>query len=264
LESQWQWAMTPQKSGSKYENSSFERKSRFNKRPVGAGKRAIQQSQDIPRSEFRTARPPRPRLAVTSPRWRRHRPYIEDDQQAATVEKSRRATIFAAFPATFAVLWSSGALIGPSEEAGMIALTLVRVIERHANELAAELVTKLAASPRTNDLHKVPVAELQRQIEEVLLHLSDWLLTKTAHDIERRYLELGERCASQGVALSDFCWAIAVTKEHLWEFVERQGFRRGPVEIYGEMELLRLLDQFFDRALCFATEGYEQYNHVQD
>jgi hypothetical protein len=26
-----------------------------------------------------------------------------------------------------------------------------------------------------------------------------------------------------------------------------------PIEIYGEMELLRLLDQFFDRALCFAT-----------
>jgi hypothetical protein len=24
------------------------------------------------------------------------------------------------------------------------------------------------------------------------------------------------------------------------------------------MELLRLLDQFFDRALCFAAEGYEQ------
>jgi hypothetical protein len=25
------------------------------------------------------------------------------------------------------------------------------------------------------------------------------------------------------------------------------------------MELLRLPDQFFDRALCFAAEGYEQY-----
>jgi hypothetical protein len=32
-----------------------------------------------------------------------------------------------------------------------------------------------------------------------------------------------------------------------------------PIENYGEMELLRLLDQFVDRALCFATEGYEQY-----
>jgi len=146
----------------------------------------------------------------------------------------------------------------------MIALTLVRVIERHANELAAELVTKLLASPRTVDLRKVPAAELQRQIEEVLLHLSEWLLAKTAYDIERRYLELGERRASQGVALSDFCWAMVVTKEHLWEFLERQGFRRGPVEIYGEMELLRLLDQFFDRALCFATEAYEQHSQLQD
>lgn len=145
----------------------------------------------------------------------------------------------------------------------MIALTLVRMIERHSSELAAELVTKMGASPRTVDLRKVPVDELHRKIEEVLGHLSDWLLTKTSLDIERHYLELGERRASQGVALSDFCWAIAFTKEHLWQFLERQGFGHGPVEIYGEMELLRLLNQFFDRALCFATEGYEQYIQLQ-
>jgi hypothetical protein len=60
------------------------------------------------------------------------------------------------------------------------------------------------------------------------------------------------------------CWAIAVIKEHLWEFLERQGFKRGPVEIYGEMELLRLLEQFLDRALCFATEGHEQYLQLQN
>ena len=53
--------------------------------------------------------------------------------------------------------------------------------------------------------------------------------------------------------VSDFCWPIAVIKKHLWEFLERLGFKRGPVEVYGEMELLRLLDRFLDRALCFAT-----------
>ena len=145
----------------------------------------------------------------------------------------------------------------------MIALTLVHVIERHSDELAVDLVAKLGTSPRTADLRKVPAEELRQQIEEVFRHLSEWLLTKTTQDVERRYLELGERRASQGVALSDFCWAVAVTKEHLWQFLERQGFRRGPVEIYGEMELLRLLDQFFDRALCFATEGYELYIQLQ-
>jgi len=146
----------------------------------------------------------------------------------------------------------------------MIALGLVRVIERHSDELAAELIAKLETSSRTADLGKVPVEELRRGFQEILRHLGEWLLTKTGQDIEKHYFEIGERRASQGVALSDLCWAIALTKGHLWEFLQRQGFMRGPVEIYGEMELLRLLDQFFDRALCSATEGYEQYIPLQN
>ena len=149
--------------------------------------------------------------------------------------------------------------IESNEERVMIALGLVRVIERHSDELAAELIAKLETSTRTTDLRKVPVEELRRGIQEILRHLGEWLLTKTGHDIEQRYFEIGGRRASQGVALSDFCWSIALTKGHLWEFLQRQGVMGSPIEIYGEMELLRLLDQFFDRALCFAAEGYEQY-----
>jgi hypothetical protein len=141
----------------------------------------------------------------------------------------------------------------------MIALGLVRVIERHSDELAAELIAKLETSARTADLRKVPVEELRRGIQEILRHLGEWLITKTGHDIEQRYFEIGRRRASQGVALSDFCWSIALTKGHLWEFLQRQGVMGSPIEIYGEMELLRLLNHFFDRALCFATEGYEQH-----
>ena len=108
-------------------------------------------------------------------------------------------------------------------------------------------------------MSKVPTDELRRRTHEILENLSEWLLTKTGGDIEQRYSELGARRASQGVALSDYCWAIVLTKEYLWEFLQRQGFLRSPVEIYGEMELLRLLDQFFDRAICSAAEGYEQH-----
>lgn len=145
----------------------------------------------------------------------------------------------------------------------MIALRLVRLIESHSDELTSELLVKLQTYPRTRDLRKVPVEELRRRLHEILQHLGDWLLTKTGNDIEQHYVQIGERRAAQGVALSDFCWAIILTKEHIWEFLQRQGFLRGPVEIYGELELLRLLDQFFDRALCFASEGYEQHMQLQ-
>ena len=47
------------------------------------------------------------------------------------------------------------------------------------------------------------------------------------------------------------------TKEQIWDFIQQQGYLQGPLEIYGEMELLRLLDQFFERAICYGAEGYE-------
>jgi len=89
----------------------------------------------------------------------------------------------------------------------MIALGLVRVIERHSDELAAELIAKLETSSRTTDLRKVPAEQLRQGIQEILRHLGEWLLTKTGHDIEQRYFEIGGRRASQGVDLSDFCWS---------------------------------------------------------
>jgi hypothetical protein len=141
----------------------------------------------------------------------------------------------------------------------MIALRLVHLVEAHSDELAQGLIEKFEKSSRTSDMKKVPPAELRNRVYELLHQLGEWLLTKTEMDVERRYLDIGGRRAAQGVALSDYCWAIVLTKEHVWEFLQQQAFMMNPVELYGEMELLRLLDQFFDRALCYATEGYERY-----
>lgn len=141
----------------------------------------------------------------------------------------------------------------------MIALRLIRLIENHSDELARSLMEKFETSTRTSDMRKVPTLELRDRIRELLHELGEWLLTKTEIDVERRYFDIGTRRATQGVSLSDYCWAIVLTKEHIWGFLQQHAFMTSPVELYGEMELLQLLDQFFDRAICYATEGYEQY-----
>ena len=140
----------------------------------------------------------------------------------------------------------------------MIAVRLVRLIERHSDELTDELLQKFQTSSRTADLRKVPEQELRNRSNEILRNLSDWLLSKSDTDVERRYREIGALRASQNVSLAHVCWGIVLTKEHIWSFLQREGFLRGPLEIFGEMELLRLLDQFFDRALCYCAEGYEK------
>jgi hypothetical protein len=145
----------------------------------------------------------------------------------------------------------------------MIALRLIHLIEKHSDDLADGLTRKVLSSERTRGLRRVPAPELHQRCREIYRNLSDWLVTKTEGEIERVYGHLGARRYEQGTGLADLCWAILLTKEHLWEFLEREGISTSTHEILGELELLRSLDQFFDRAVYYATLGYEQARTTQ-
>lgn len=140
----------------------------------------------------------------------------------------------------------------------MLAVRLVRLIENHSDQLARGLTEKVWNSPKCGDLHKVPADELQARTHEIYRNLSDWLMNKTEGELERRYIELGSRRSQQGVAFSHLVWALTATKGHVRSFVQREGFADSAMELHGELELLALLDQFFDRTLYYAAIGYER------
>ena len=139
----------------------------------------------------------------------------------------------------------------------MLAGRLVRLIEKNSEKLARELSEKVWNSPRCSDLHKVPPDELQARTREIYQNLNNWLMDMTESEIERRYTELGARRAAQGVAYSHFLWAITATREHMTAFVQREGLSDSAVELHGELELMHVLSQFFDRALYYTAVGYE-------
>jgi hypothetical protein len=140
----------------------------------------------------------------------------------------------------------------------MFAYRLVRLIEKHSDGLAAGLLKKVQDSEFTRDYNKVPPEDLQERVYEIYRHLGDWLLGKSDFDIKERYLQIGERRARQQVALSQLVWVIVLTKENLWEYLKNEAGMERPTEVFGELEMLQLLDQFFDRAVFYATMGYEQ------
>ncbi|HMK28375.1 MAG TPA: hypothetical protein VK473_01735 [Terriglobales bacterium] len=140
----------------------------------------------------------------------------------------------------------------------MIDLHLVRLIESHADELAQGLMQKLEASHRCSDLSKVPRTELQTRVLEVYKNLTIWLLNKTEEDIEVTYRHLGRRRCEQGVRFDHLYWALVVVKENLWEFLQEEGLAETQVNLYGGLELLRLTEQFFDRAIYHAAVGFRE------
>ena len=140
----------------------------------------------------------------------------------------------------------------------MLAYRLVRLIENNSDALAAGLLKKVENSEFTRDYRNVPGDELQQRVYEVYRHLGDWLLGKSHFDIRERYREIGRRRAEQHVSLSQLVWCIVLTKENLWEYLKNEAALERPVEVFGELEMLQLLDQFFDRAIFYASDGYEK------
>ncbi len=140
----------------------------------------------------------------------------------------------------------------------MLAYRLVRLIETHSEQLALGLTAKLRASDKTRDYDKVPPEEFRQRVYGIYHNLGEWLLGKSEAEIERRYTEIGATRQAQAVPLSQLIYAITLTKEHLFDYMKHNAALDQPVEIFGELELLQLLDQFFDRAQYYAAVGYER------
>ena len=140
----------------------------------------------------------------------------------------------------------------------MLLYRLVRLIETHSQALAAALLTRVQESEHTRDYCNVPPEELKERVYEIYRHLGDWLIGKTEFDIEKRYLEIGERRAQQHVPMSQVAMVIILTKENLWEFLKKESVIDRPVEVFGELEMLQMLEQFFDHAIFYAALGYER------
>jgi transcriptional regulator with XRE-family HTH domain len=139
----------------------------------------------------------------------------------------------------------------------MVGRGLMPLIEKHSDELALGLTDKLRASERTSDFRKISTQDLRRTTAEVYRNLGEWLLNKTEKDIEDRFSALAARRAAEGVSLHQFLWALIVSRNYLWQFLKTNALADDVVALYGKLELLQLLHQFFDRALYYGALGYE-------
>lgn len=139
----------------------------------------------------------------------------------------------------------------------MLAYRLVRLIENHSERLSETLLVRLKSSKKCRAFQKVPADEFRQRVYEIYQHLGEWLLGKREEDIAQRYEQIGRRRALQGVPLSQLIYAIVLVREHLWEYLKNEADVERPVEVFGELEMLQLLEQFFDKALYWAAIGYE-------
>ncbi len=141
----------------------------------------------------------------------------------------------------------------------MVASKLVRLIERHSDALATRLHGKLEESESTRVFAaRVPREEVTARESEIYKNLGEWLLTRTEADLAQRYREIGARRYRQQVPLAELVWAIVLAKQNLWEFLNSEALPDGLPEVFGELDLVLMVGNFFDRAIHHAAQGYQE------
>jgi hypothetical protein len=140
----------------------------------------------------------------------------------------------------------------------MLALKVVRLIETHADALAERLVQRIRSSHHITAYKDLPAEELKELAAEVYRHLGAWLMEKPEAEVERFFSFKAIRRADQGIPLSDLVWALMITKENLFRYIQANVEVQHAYELFGELEIIQAVDQFFDKAIYFVTLAYEK------
>ena len=140
----------------------------------------------------------------------------------------------------------------------MLAMKLVRLIERHSADLSRELTEQVLASEYASDFQKIPREDLRLAATDLYRNLGEWLLQKREGDIASRFQAVAARRVEEGIRSHHMVWALVLTRECLWRFLRKEAFLYSIVELHAELELQQMLNQFFDRAIYHAIQGYER------
>src|SRR5215469_12002003 len=140
----------------------------------------------------------------------------------------------------------------------MFARKFVDQVDTHADQLCELCMGKIKGSDRCRELlRKVPAVELQQSVRAIYRDLMNCLLNRNTSASEEPYLRLGMRRAQEGVPLCESFWAVSASRQYFWVYLESEPLLEAPADFWGAMEMLRSVDQSFDRALYFNTLGYQ-------
>jgi hypothetical protein len=138
------------------------------------------------------------------------------------------------------------------------------MIENHADELTRALVEDPQSNPRTASYHRLSREALHHRTYHVYKDLGLWLNSKADGDIEANYTKLGREREAEGAPLSEVVYALTLTKYHLQDYIRVSGLVDSAVDLYQTLELQRLLDQFFDKAIYYTVRAYERSAKPQE
>ncbi len=139
----------------------------------------------------------------------------------------------------------------------LLAYRLVKLIENHSDGLARSLQNRYRQCSKCSAYANVPDRELTDKVYEVYHHLGEWRWARRKRTSNSATWRLA-RSARHREFPSARWFGYLPVRENLWEYLQKHAELERPAEIFGELELLEMLDRFFHLAIYYASLGHER------
>lgn len=133
---------------------------------------------------------------------------------------------------------------------------LIEIIESRADELARTWYRDVKESQYTPGFKNVSEEEGLEMATNVYRKLGYWLTPSSDKDVKHTYQMFGESLYMKGFRMEEVVMVLVLIKRYLWLHLLEQGIMTTKLEVYRALELNNKVVLYFDRAICFALEGY--------
>lgn len=135
---------------------------------------------------------------------------------------------------------------------------LIALIEENADELTKKWLEVVRTHPDMPTYRNYDEAKLYERAFSVYSQLSKWLSDKTTkEEIKNIYFALGKLRKEEGFKLSELLLALIITRRILWLKIPKGDLLETISDLHAGMRLSNNTILFFDRAMFYAAQGYE-------
>ena len=140
----------------------------------------------------------------------------------------------------------------------IVSQKLLDLIHNHADEITNNWLEDIKTNETTPTYAAFDQKKLYTRAYRVYSNLGKWISRETSkEEIKHMYNELGRKRYREGFPLSEVIQAFALTRRHLWLRVLNEGLLSTAMDLIDALELNNRVVLFFDRAVFYTAQGYE-------
>jgi len=146
----------------------------------------------------------------------------------------------------------------------MLYQKFINLVEDHAEKLTETWLNEVKENPSTQSYKNLSDEELTRRVYDVYLRFGNWVLQNDPLDKKtaEHFMKLGKERAAEGIQLGEVIYALILSRVVLWKYIDDQGIISSSFDCRQALDFYKIITSFFDKAVYFATLGYETAGHT--